>query len=190
MKAFFVLGLAALGVQPLLAARLQVQYITTMAFVTTIQPCEEDVSERYVPRTVVTQPGSINLRITGGTPPYSIQWHDGSGIGICASAMPGRRTVTVIDALGERVTRSIHVGRSHRTVQLHCPEPTNNERVVSASECKPAVKKLKPIGTPPRKLKAERLLDNGLSTEGGGRVVRTDRRKGDGSPRRPIVTRR
>ncbi len=51
--------------------------------------------------------GSIELLVSGATPPYSMVWNSGSTSGIITNLSPGVYTVTVTDALGCVVSESI-----------------------------------------------------------------------------------
>ena len=112
----------ALGLQ---ADPLRVDYSTTGASYVITEACDCESAEGYpVVRqpAVENQPGFISLVVSGGTPPYDINWHtEVMTGGSRVIAWPGMHRVTVIDAVGERVTRSIHVGQTSRTIPPECP---------------------------------------------------------------------
>ncbi|GEO07110.1 hypothetical protein AAE02nite_47740 [Adhaeribacter aerolatus] len=55
--------------------------------------------------------GSIDLKVTGGTAPYTYQWNAGVSSQDIPVAMPGQYSVTVTDANGCRATTHVFVGK-------------------------------------------------------------------------------
>ncbi len=58
-----------------------------------------------------TQSGEISLGITGGTPPYTIQWSNGSTSEILSGITSGQYAVTVKDASGCSINQSFEIKR-------------------------------------------------------------------------------
>jgi large repetitive protein len=58
-----------------------------------------------------TQSGEINLGITGGTPPYTIQWSNGSTSEVLTGITSGQYAVTVKDASGCLINKSFEIKR-------------------------------------------------------------------------------
>jgi gliding motility-associated-like protein len=58
-----------------------------------------------------TQSGEINLGITGGTPPYTIQWSNGSTSEVLTGITSGQYAVTVMDASGCLINQSFEIKR-------------------------------------------------------------------------------
>lgn len=57
------------------------------------------------------QSGEINLGISGGTPPYIIQWSNGQSVEILLGITAGQYAVKITDALGCQVNQSFEVKR-------------------------------------------------------------------------------
>lgn len=79
-----------------------------------------------------TAPGFIGIRISGGTPPYRIYRNDQEiqPYGRYTSADIGSHLITVIDAQGQEVSRSIQVGTTKRFQRTPCPfqRPVDGEQ--------------------------------------------------------------
>ena len=83
------------------------------------------VVDAYTP---FTQDGSINLLITGGTPPYSISWSNGSVDQSITNLQFGDYTATVVDYYGDfSATTTCSVGFETFYLQRfeNCIDPTN-----------------------------------------------------------------
>lgn len=185
----------ALGLQ---ATPLSVEYITADAsyVITEMRVCE--CAESYPldrPSLIDGQPGSILLVVSGGTPPYSINWHTAvASSGTRVIVRPGMHRVTVIDAVGERVTRSIHVGQTSRTVRTECPPcPEVEPRVVAGA--KPVVAKSAKASKPQFKRRVltehpEVKRSNVGNGDAGRRRARATERTGGGGgdQHRPLRT--
>lgn len=77
-----------------------------------------------------TYPGSVSLDVTGGVAPYQVTWHEGLSTSFLhVSAMPGLYHVTIDDAAGTRITRSVHVGTVRSYIRRPCL-PQKEEKVV------------------------------------------------------------
>ena len=189
MKALLLPALLTLA--PMVqAARLQVDHHTAKAHVTLVRPCscngnnhQRSVSGEQEMRTF---PGSISLDISGGVAPYDITWHTQPWLGGAVFiAEPGMHRVTVVDAVGERITRSIHVGKSWRYLSAQCPEPQGTPAALPAASTGtvPSVGIEKPRVRRIITDKEERKLSNGGNGNGGAerRVKNTN---GTGSQER------
>lgn len=62
--------------------------------------------------------GSIALTITGGQPPYDIQWGDGATSAIRNGLAPGTYPVAITDALGATIIENIGVGSQTPSIDL------------------------------------------------------------------------
>ncbi|HEY0978041.1 MAG TPA: hypothetical protein VGE21_11290 [Flavobacteriales bacterium] len=69
-------------------------------------------------------PGSLTLNISGGAPPYRILGVDTTLMVVDGyrSVQAGTHRITVIDARGERVTRTVNVGISRRYQRMPCAQ--------------------------------------------------------------------
>lgn len=121
------------------ATPLSVDYVTSGASYVITEACECESAEGYpVARqpAIDGKPGSISLILSGGTPPYEINWHTAvAASGARVIVWPGMHRVTVVDAVGERVTRSIHVGQTSRTVHPDCPPcPETEPNIIAVAK--------------------------------------------------------
>ncbi len=83
-----------------------------------------------------TQSGEISLGITGGTPPYTIQWSNGSTSELLTGITSGQYAVTVKDASGCSINQSFEVKRpptlniiGFRSTNVQCSPRSIEERV-------------------------------------------------------------
>jgi hypothetical protein len=186
------------GVLGLQANPLRVDYSTAVASYVITEACECESAEGYLVArqpSAEGEPGTISLAISGGTPPYSVNWHTAvSASGVRINAWPGMHRVTVIDAVGERVTRSIHVGQTSRTVHPDCPPcPETEPNIIAVA--KPIVGTTAKASMPQleRRILAEQKEVERSSPgngDAGRRTVRTTERTGGqgGRERRPFRT--
>ncbi|MEO8069472.1 MAG: hypothetical protein ABI599_17375 [Flavobacteriales bacterium] len=129
------------------ASNLTVDVRTVKAHATLVRPCHCSGAERSVsvPQEMRTFPGSIALDVSGGVAPYRIIWHAYPWLGgevFIADA--GMHRVTVVDANGESVTRSIHVGKKWSYVKRKCPDVDNVRLVTHPTKRAPETAAIKP----------------------------------------------
>lgn len=178
------------------ATPLSVDYTTTLAsyVITEMRECE--CAESYPldrPSLIDGQPGSILLVVSGGMPPYSINWHTAvASSGTRVIVWPGMHRVTVIDAVGERVTRSIHVGQTSRTIHPECPPcPEVEPNIIAVA--KPTVGAAAKASTPQFKRRiltdAEEVKRSNIGNEDAGRRTArtTERTGGQGGDQRRLL---
>lgn len=193
MKTLLVFPALALAM-PAIGARLQVDCATTKAVQTITYDCPRLVMERggRDAEMLTTSGGMVRLDISGGTPPYSVSW-DGEigGGGSCFVSMPGRRTVTVVDAAGNRVTRTVHIGTVRRVVRRPCPpdqEDAQPVKVVPDDTVEVKARK-RPDGPSSRKVVARKQdLSDSMHGVGSGTTVRRTRTEPVGTGRKPVRT--
>ena len=83
------------------------------------------VTDAYTP---FTQDGAINLIITGGTPPYSVTWSNGSANQNITNLQFGDYTATVVDYYGDfsaTTTCTVEFDTFYLQRFENCIDPTN-----------------------------------------------------------------
>lgn len=119
---------------PAEAARLKVELIVSPGQVVLRRNCSdafaanpamplgEEGGASVSPFTERVYPGSVMVSASGGVPPYRYDWHGRMADGSVCSAMPGQVRVTVMDAMGRSVMRSVHVGETRSVLPAPCGE--------------------------------------------------------------------
>lgn len=71
------------------------------------------VEPQYEYATCDSANGSISLEITGGVPPYTYLWSDGTTDSVMLHVAVGEYSVTVVDAVGATVSESLYMDRKN-----------------------------------------------------------------------------
>lgn len=128
------------------AGRLKIQVLVSRAqeLVTERCTCAEAPLYREAQWSVhrQTTPGRLDIRVSGGTPPYRFIGADPDvdRKGYYHRVMPGKQVITVVDALGERASRTVHVGKGQRYRRIDCSEGRPPMMVRSRSTHRPAAR--------------------------------------------------
>ncbi len=161
MRALLIASVCILA-QPLQASRLKVSVITDPGKVVMVHQCvgygdaplaAEGGSDMLAMKEL-RFPGSVEVAVEGGTPPYRYDWH-GMPEATCSavSAMPGMVRVTISDAEGRHVTRSVYVGQVSKTLATTCGCGHGKEQAApivmrSTTDAQRAARYKRPVAAP------------------------------------------
>jgi hypothetical protein len=86
----------------------------------------------------LTEDGSIDITVTGGTPPYLYSWSNGFGVQDLDSLNPGYYTITITDAKGCALATTFTVDKASGISEIEkfdlniYPNPTAEFTLISA----------------------------------------------------------
>jgi hypothetical protein len=86
----------------------------------------------------LTEDGSIDITVTGGTPPYAYSWSNGTEVQDIDSLNPGNYTITISDSKGCALATTFTVEKASSIVEIESfelkiyPNPTADFTLVSS----------------------------------------------------------